>query len=168
MQSMVNGGDGRLLLGVTRHVRKQEEDHVTVPLPQTTEEQNVRKEMAWLKCNRVIAHISIAVSSYKSIVRYTYIYILGYLSLYASKISLVIKLVCAKDTYPRGLKLNCKKTFSCAILGRRGFCGKRYKQAMNRGCNNQIPKWLQSQFVWKFCKKSCKRCVGKCLIYLCI
>ena len=73
MQSMVNGGDGRLLLGVTRHVRKQEEDHVTVPLLQTTGEQNVREETAWFKCRRAIAHISIAVSSYKSIVRYTYI-----------------------------------------------------------------------------------------------
>ena len=74
-------------------------------------------------------------------------------------------LVCTKDTYPKGLKWNCKKTFSCAILAKRKSCGKRYMKAMNRGCNNQISKWLQKQLVKNFCKKACKNCVGKHLIY---
>ena len=75
-----------------------------------------------------------------------------------------VSIVCVKDSYPKGLKDNCKKTYSCAILAKKGMCKKRYSQAMWSGCNNQISKWFQKQPVKNFCKKSCKNCISKLLI----
>ena len=39
----------------------------------------------------------------------------------------------------------------------------RYHQSMNKGCKNQISKWLQNQQVKNFCKKSCGNCIRKFL-----
>ena len=66
-----------------------------------------------------------------------------------------------KDAYPKGLKWNCKRAYSCATLAKRNNCGKKYVQAMSRSCTNQIPKWFQNQVVNKFCKNSCMNCVRK-------
>ena len=66
-----------------------------------------------------------------------------------------------KDAYPKGLKWNCKRAYSCATLAKRNKCGKKYVQAMSRSCSNQIPKWFQNQVVNKFCKKSCTNCMRK-------
>ena len=66
-----------------------------------------------------------------------------------------------KDAYPKGLKWNCKRAYSCAALAKRNKCGKKYVQAMSRSCSNQIPKWFQNQVVNKFCKKSCMNCIRK-------
>ena len=82
------------------------------------------------------------------------IFILSYIL-----IMLISTIVCVKDTYPKGLKSNCKKTYPCAKLARRNMCRKKYNQIMNRGCKNQISSWLQQQPVRNFCKKSCKNCV---------
>ena len=68
-----------------------------------------------------------------------------------------------KDAYPKGLKWNCKRAYSCATLAKRNKCGKKYVQAMSRSCSNQIPKWFQNQVVNKFCKKSCANCMRKCI-----
>ena len=84
------------------------------------------------------------------------IFILSYIL-----IMLISTIVCVKDTYPKGLKSNCKKTYPCAKLARRNMCRKRYNQIMNLGCKNQISGWLQKQPVRNFCKKSCKNCLGE-------
>ena len=77
---------------------------------------------------------------------------------------LISTIVCVKDTYPKGLKSNCKKTYPCAKLARRNMCRKRYNQIMSRGCKNQISSWFQKQLVRNFCKKSCKNCLGEYFI----
>ena len=66
---------------------------------------------------------------------------------------------CSK--YPKGLKSNCIRAYSCAFLARGKMCGKKYNKAMSRGCNNQITKWSQNQLVRNFCKLSCKKCIRK-------
>ena len=71
-------------------------------------------------------------------------------------------IVCTKNTYPKGLQSNCKRTYSCAILAKRKMCGKKFSQAMSAGCNRQITKWLQKQLVKNFCKLSCNNCNRKC------
>ena len=73
----------------------------------------------------------------------------------------LFQLVCAKDAYPKGLKWNCKKSYSCQNLARRRMCLKKYSQAMNTGCNRQITNWAKTQVVRLFCKKSCGHCTRK-------
>ena len=74
---------------------------------------------------------------------------------------LYIYIVCVKDTYPKGLKANCKRLYSCARLQRNKMCTKKYAQAMNNACKNQLSKWLQGRPVRNFCKKSCRTCIRK-------
>ena len=71
------------------------------------------------------------------------------------------KIECVKNGYPKGLKSNCIRAYSCAVLARRNMCGKKYSKSMSRGCNNQITKWSQNQLVRNFCKLSCKKCIRK-------
>ena len=75
-------------------------------------------------------------------------------------ISLFI-IVCVKNGYPKGLKSNCKRSYSCVLLAKRKMCGKKYSKAMSRGCNAQITPWFQNQLVRNFCKLSCNKCTRK-------
>ena len=70
-------------------------------------------------------------------------------------------IVCVKNGYPKGLKSNCKRSYSCVLLAKRKMCGKKYSKAMSRGCNAQITQWSQNQLVRNFCKLSCNKCTRK-------
>ena len=132
-------------------------------LPQKMTEKNVWEVMVLVRCKLPIAIPNIVVSP----PRYLYGNLrlnLRYWCCLNAYHKFIFKIACAKNTYPRGLKWNCKKAFSCVNLATRKSCGKRYTQAMNRGCNNQISKQLQRQFVRNFCKKACNNCIGKIFI----
>ena len=64
----------------------------------------------------------------------------------------LFELVCARDAYPKGLKWNCKKVYSCQKLAKRRLCGKKYIKAMNTGCNKQITNWAKTQIIRSFCR----------------
>ena len=72
----------------------------------------------------------------------------------------LFKIVCAKDTYPKGLKWNCRKSYSCTSLARSNMCKKKNIQVMSRGCSNQISQWNRNQVVRIYCKKSCANCIS--------
>ena len=66
------------------------------------------------------------------------------------------------DGYPPKLKQGCMDKFSCTKLKNTNKCNKRYNQAMNKWCQNQITPWWRSQLVKGKCKKSC--CNRKCFV----
>ena len=68
---------------------------------------------------------------------------------------------CAKDTFPKNLKRNCKRKYPCALLAKRKKCHTTYWQAMNAACKRQLTVWYRAKLVRTQCKKSCNNCVRK-------
>ena len=68
---------------------------------------------------------------------------------------------CAKDTFPKNLKRNCKRKYPCALLAKRKKCHTTYWQAMDAACKKQLTVWYRLKRVRTQCKKSCNNCVRK-------
>ena len=160
MQQMATGDHGIHSVHVIQVVRSREKDYVIIHGHQMVGH-NAWEVMAGCKNKQSNALPNIVVSflmhQIDRIVSMSFIIMIFMLSYIL--IMLISTIVCVKDTYPKGLKWNCKKTYPCAKLARRNMCRKKYNQIMNRGSKNQISSWLQQQPVRNFCKKSCKNCV---------
>ena len=89
----------------------------------------------------------------------------GYLNVYIELF--LFELDCVTDRYPKGLRQNCRRQFSCDVLKRLNRCNKQYKNAMSLGCKTQITNWWKNQWVKNNCKKACLNCAPRKWAMLC-
>ena len=72
-------------------------------------------------------------------------------------------IACGVDRYPRNMA--CKVTYSCSKLANRKACKKKFNQVLPKWCWNKLAGRDRIQFVRNYCKRSCKNCVGRFIMY---
>ena len=70
-----------------------------------------------------------------------------------------------KDVLPPTMTLQCKKAFSCAKLANQKRCTWKFKGSLNAKCKNLLKPWQQNAPVRNWCRKSCRNCVGMCILF---